>query len=941
MTRSPIQRTLAAALALAVATTSPAFAAVYQIAVDPVDGTFTPRYIEVQKNDSIEWTGLGRTDAIARIAATGSPVDPTDVCFANNATDPAYANPYRLSFDPGRLNEFTGPERRGLSGIWALGPEGESVSMVEIPSPEAEAITPGITAADGCDELDHPENDIVLYEDPDDPLLPTGVLRHRYELGDFHRGENPNDSIDGNAIDPDGAAHVLCEAVTRKCDASGCRPIDPDPADPDTIPPGTYLNGLLASTYTNPDVTGVVLRFNWKYLQYDDDGTIRERWDHLDRELERAIAHGKLVTLDVRAGMLGTPDWIFDDYLEPGSEHAAPWCTQPGCAFVAAHPSAGLVEPLDFVDHYDEVPPGDGCGSPVRIGAPGDLHYRELYTDFIARLAAHVASDSRWFQAVAHVKASGANLRTSEAELPHHCDDDYTNTADHQDDPKSSDYQSADGDRVLDVFKTLDGDVRKTAECQCNTQVWFEAGYVPQHIYDHYAEVESQIVGSFFGRKSIGYQLLQDGFPRANADGGGFFGDHLYRELLEPSSVLVNPDPDEQGDVIVNAGYAQEDACAVPSTNADGNPELFEDRPNHFIEYCSTDLAMWPDGASDHVFLGVMPLEPDPAFPLMAAYPDAGGGRFPASSEQSETILDQGGNGRFGNPASQTFTDRIAGKLFVPQHSGLQPLAQERLDLDYSDVDSDGCQQQLNTIDAAAAGLSPLVGEYVAGFPIPEISDVSTLQEAKGCPNSWIVDQGKDEDSVTFTISLPPAPPIQFTINYPPQLTGFQTSNKVRDIPHVESALFNLTYNTNAVFIELYEDAIWRIAISKGTGPDAAPLDDPDPDLALRDGPGNVCDQFGADPSADLCYSKNLSQWAEELHMRRWIAASVWGNYQGIAYPALADPYADSYRVKFRNNTGSAKLFSYINPSRCDPTKVDLGNPLTGPGALGVIKVLP
>jgi hypothetical protein len=128
------------------------------------------------------------------------------------------------------------------------------------------------------------------------------------------------------------------------------------------------------------------------------------------------------------------------------------------------------------VDHYDEEPPGQGCGSPVRIGAPGDPHYRALYKDFMAKLAAHLASDTRWFQAVAHVKVSGANLRSSEAELPHHCDDLYTNTADHQADPKGPDYENEYGDRLLDVFKTLDGDERTTAECACNTQIWYDQG---------------------------------------------------------------------------------------------------------------------------------------------------------------------------------------------------------------------------------------------------------------------------------------------------------------------------------------------------------------------------------------------------------------------------------------------------------------------------------
>jgi len=96
----------------------------------------------------------------------------------------------------------------------------------------------------------------------------------------------------------------------------------------------------------------------------------------------------------------------------------------------------------------DEDPPGIGCGETFRIGAPGDAGYVALYARFLDELARHVAADARWFQAVAHVKVSGANLRTSEAELPHHCDDLFRATADHHSNPKAETYQGA--DRVLD-----------------------------------------------------------------------------------------------------------------------------------------------------------------------------------------------------------------------------------------------------------------------------------------------------------------------------------------------------------------------------------------------------------------------------------------------------------------------------------------------------------
>jgi hypothetical protein len=898
------------------------------------DGTFTPKYLEVRDGDLVRWSGLGRDDSIVHVNTVAGAVNAADACFATNRADPSYANPYRQVFAP-VTNEFTGPVRRGLSGIWALGPYGGGDdSLVEIPSVQADAVTPGITAADGCGALDHPESDALLYEDPQNPAQATALVQHRYVLGQFNNGEQGG-TIDGNATDRGGAAHVLCQVVTTRCepDGTGCDTIMPDPAVPETIPPGVYYNGLLHSTYTNPDVTGVVLRFNWKDLQYDANGTVRERWEHLDRELERAIAHGKLVTLDLRAGMFGTPDWIFTDYLVPGSRHAAPWCVNGNCAFVSAHASAGRVEAIEFVDHYDEVPPWRTCGNRIRIGAPGDPDYRALFKDFMARLAVHVASDSRWFQAVAHVKVSGANLRTSEAELPHHCDDQYTNTADHHPDPKAS-YANDAGDRLLDVFKTLEGEVRTTDECVCNTQIWYDHDYTPQQLYDYYAEVENQILVRFFGRKSLGYDLLHDGFPRADKrPGGSFLGDHLYYEDLQASSVYPG--------LRVNAGYESEDACTTPTVDAvTGLPRLFENRVNGATDYCSQDAASWPSGGADHLFLAVKPVLPDAGFSSLAAYAeeDDTGGRYPQGSAQSEAIMDQGGNGRFGNPASQTYADRVTGKLFVPQHNGLQVLAQERVDLEYSDQDSQGsCRQQRGRVNIAPAGQP---AEYVAGFPILGDDPVSTLATRKGCPNQWIVNQGSDQDVVRFAVQLPPPlPPTEVTIVYPPQLTGYQTSNKVRSLPHVESALFNLVYNTNAVFVELYEDAIWRIGVTRGTGASAAVLDDPaDP----RRTPNNVCDQHLQAPNSDLCYSKNLHQWSEELHRRRATAATLWANLGGLSYPALADPYPSVYVTKFVNKTTKAQTYSYINPMHCNPALVDLGAPQNGlPSALGTIKVLP
>jgi hypothetical protein len=453
----------------------------------------------------------------------------------------------------------------------------------------------------------------------------------------------------------------------------------------------------------------------------------------------------------------------------------------------------------------------------------------------------------------------------------------------------------------------------------CNTKIWVDHGYRPQDLYDYYAEVEHQILASFFGRKSLGYQVLQDGFPRADALSGGFLGERLYGERLMNSSFLVNPSPPLPSTIVsVNEGYEARAVCNVPSINASGQPAVYENpgAPGPPV-YCSTDTTN-PPLTPRHLLLSIEPLRPSSMDPTRAY--NGPTDEFPKAFEQSVTVLDEAGNGRFHDLTSITQINRVVGKLFVPQHSGLQPLSQERAALNYAPVASVKCRQQVGTRNLIIAPYYPEVGQYMADFPILESQAVST--DRAGCPNHWIVNQGKDQDSNPL-------------FKFPPQLTGFQTTNKVRSIPHVESTLFNLTYNTNAVFIELYEDAIWRIAITKGTGPSALALAGPGSSIRTPGNPNNVCDPT-------LCYSKNLSQWAAELHVRRIEAAALWSKLQGISYPALEAPFPSTYQFTFQNTGVTAQVYSYINAGRCDPAAVDSGPLLNGkPSAMGVIKVLP
>ncbi len=948
--RRPAARAVAA---VPIATTGVATATTRTVTVYP-DGTFAPNTIAINPGDTVRWVGpagafgsikpLGRADSIARIAAPVASATPgADVCQTAAA-----AHPRRRAFDPAQLDEFTGPTRTGLSGIWVLGPEGGKVSAIEIPSAEAAALgvdgSPTIAPLAKCGQLDR-------------EAVADG-FRWRYTYTTAVHATSPDGSSPPIlGFEHTGAGwHWLCDAAVERCqlDGTGCEPWTPNSRERASQPPGTYLNGLLSSTYANPDVTGVVLRFNWSDLQVDDAGTVRGNWTDLDRELARAVAHGKLVTLDVRAGRYGTPAWIFDDYLAPGAGPA--WCPGGGCPFVAAPADAGQVVPRWFRDHYDEDLANGTCGALMKLGSPMDDEYRALYTGFLGDLAENVASDTRWWNAIAHVKVSGANLQTSEAELPHHCDDLYRATGAHV--PAPNGPSLAGGDGVLDSYKT-DGATDRTEACVCNPEQWLAAAYTPEDLFEYYAQVEEAIADSFFGRKGLGYQLIQAGFPRTDAATGRYWGDHLYREVASPA--VTDP-------AWINAGAASGATCAVADAAVVEHPVL------NRVSYCSADL----------VDLALAVATPDPGNSNLAIAEDTAGTAYPPATAQAVQILANARAGKFRRDVAAAPTSRQRGALFAPQHSGLQPLGHEQDDLGYADTGplppapctlQDGTAQQRARRAAPAGAMGP----WVADFPIPETTGTNGADHGgPGCPNPWIVDQGRAQ-AVQSTVSVPilewhelptlgpipcgpfdpaapidgwcsPMPlggywtleytPVDVTLRYPPNVIGYQTTNKVHRQDHVESALFNLAYDTNAVWIELYEDAVWRIAITRGTGLTAAPISTRTAPVGGGDTACSYVDLGGRHD--ELCYAKNLAQWAEELHWRRATIEATWATFQGLRYPALDDPFPATYEYTFTNPTGAPLAFAYINPTTCDPARVLA--PSAGaavPSAMGTIVVGP
>ena len=626
------------------------------------NGTFSPNPVRIKPGQSIQWIRLTKTDSIVQIGDL-SKFPSADRCgIRDNVLDHAFA-----ATDP---NEFTGPSRKAVSGIFALGPD-----------------EPGFVqklATETCD-CEAEEANCFLQ------------VKSR-----------------------DGHSYKLCPGE------------------------GASL-GTLDTTWTNPDITGVIIRINWSDIQIDSNGTIVFRWNDLDREMNNAVINGKLFTLDVRAGKGGTPPWIFNNYGGP------------------ARP--GPVTPIVLKDWASEdTPTRNNCGFDFILGSPVDTNYRGLYVNMINALAAHVASDSRWFQALAHVKVSGANLLSSEARLPKRCYDGL-------------------GDGVLD---TVGRD-----NCLCNSKIWADAGYTPEGLYEYYRVVGNAIYNAFFQRKSMGYQLIQAGFPGVESP-TNFEGDSLR---------------DQQGNFLLR------------------RPGVTTDDLDVFI--------------------------------------------------QTETILEQGRNGRFVDPFGK-LSDSAAGKLFVAQHSGLTRLPDD-------DNIKAFCNQHV-TVNAKT---------QQANFPIPT---GTRGDKAPGCPNRWAVNEG--------TLYS--------------QIMGFQTHNPQEldpqsptQSPGVESALWNLTINSNGVFIELYEQPLWEIYHSLGTGRTAAVLDPSRTSLPA----GN--------PAR---YSKNLFTWSEELHRRRRALVDP-------TNPHLSDPFPTVHTHTFSKVIAAPETYYYINPSKCSLT--------TDPNRVGQIIVNP
>lgn len=253
------------------------------------DGTFDPQTLEINEGDMVIWAGNGftfaNTDAIARIGLPHAAERKSLICGAA-----AGGTNENITLIP-EVN-FSGPKRKGISGIYVLAPEGHG---------HIETSTSNLTAT--C-------NDVL------------------------DSGNDPNvDYQTGKTVDSAGTRYLLC----AKKVLIGREWV------PAADPTQGAISQVVPSVWDNPGIDGVVLRVRWSDFQYHDGTSVVTVWDDIDRAFREAIKRGKMISINFHAGK-DTPTFIFNDYDINGStpsesnvepvflrDYATDSVTPPGC----------------------------------------------------------------------------------------------------------------------------------------------------------------------------------------------------------------------------------------------------------------------------------------------------------------------------------------------------------------------------------------------------------------------------------------------------------------------------------------------------------------------------------------------------------------------------------------------------------------------------------
>lgn len=343
------------------------------------NGRINPQTLEINEGEIVYWdridesgnaAPLRTTDAIARIGLPGTDETREQICgaVAGGSSEPVTSIP--------EVN-FSGPKRKGISGIHVLAPQGYG---------NIETSTSDLTAT--C-------NDVL---DPDDlPNVRYGAVR------------TVTDTVAGTL-------HLLCRKEVRVHSDDGG--ITWEPAADETQ---GHISQVVPSIWDNPDIDGVVLRVRWKDFQHYDraSASVVTVWDDIDREFREAFKSGKMISINIHAGE-DTPDFIFNDYdpdRDPPEDNVEPACLPPN----PSRPPESNVEPVCLRDYASESVTPPSCGQDFKLGSPTDPNYVAKIEGLYDALAEHVKADARFFQALGYVKVTGLNLFTGEARLPERC----------------------------------------------------------------------------------------------------------------------------------------------------------------------------------------------------------------------------------------------------------------------------------------------------------------------------------------------------------------------------------------------------------------------------------------------------------------------------------------------------------------------------------------
>jgi Peptidase M10 serralysin C terminal/Beta-galactosidase len=166
---------------------------------------------------------------------------------------------------------------------------------------------------------------------------------------------------------------------------------------------GIYVNTVLVNlhqslpdaVYASDAVKGVSLNLVWGTIEpergvYD--------WATLDREVLRAVATGKEISLAVIPARQDTPGWLFDEGAQKFNFDTA----QHGSPQYGGAPSQA-----------------------ISIAAPWDPIYQAEYANMMNALAQHLHSIPGAYEAVSVVKITGVSENTQELKLPSQVDGDY------------------------------------------------------------------------------------------------------------------------------------------------------------------------------------------------------------------------------------------------------------------------------------------------------------------------------------------------------------------------------------------------------------------------------------------------------------------------------------------------------------------------------------